>query len=71
LKRTGQARYIPSGRQRDVEKGSGSSSVGSNSGRGGSQGSEMLHSLLAGAAPEQQKEILGEHLYMLVHKLKA
>ncbi|KAG4916402.1 hypothetical protein JHK87_053959 [Glycine soja] len=63
--RTGQARYIPSGRQRDVEKGSGSSSVGSNSGRGGSQGSEMLHSLLAGAAPEQQKEILGEHLYML------
>ncbi|KAH1078540.1 hypothetical protein AAZX31_19G173800 [Glycine max] len=67
---TQQARYIPSGRQRDVEKGSGSSSVGSNSGRGGSQGSEMLHSLLAGAAPEQQKEILGEHLYMLVHKLK-
>ncbi|KHN18709.1 Putative polyadenylate-binding protein, partial [Glycine soja] len=67
--RTGQAKYLPSGRQRDMEKGSGSSSSGSNSGRG-SQGSEMLHSMLAGAAPEQQKEILGEHLYMLVHKLK-
>lgn len=66
--RTGQAKYIPSGRQRDMEKGYGSSSGGLNS--GGSQGSEMLHSLLAGAAPEQQKEILGEHLYMLVQKLK-
>ncbi|RDX99715.1 Polyadenylate-binding protein 7, partial [Mucuna pruriens] len=61
--RTGQAKYIPSIRQRDMEKGSGSSSGGSIS--GGSQGSEMLHSMLAGAAPEQQKEILGEHLYML------
>ncbi|KAK7396620.1 hypothetical protein VNO78_17753 [Psophocarpus tetragonolobus] len=67
--RTGQAKYIPGGRQRDMDKGSGSSSGGSNSGRG-SQGSEMLHSMLAGAAPEQQKEILGEHLYMLVQKLK-
>ncbi|KAL2345150.1 hypothetical protein Fmac_006435 [Flemingia macrophylla] len=60
--RAGQAKYMPSGRQRDMEKGSGSSSGGSNSG-GGSP--EMLHSMLAGAAPEQQKEILGEHLYML------
>ncbi|KAL9332029.1 hypothetical protein ACSQ67_001639 [Phaseolus vulgaris] len=62
--RTGQPKYISSGRKRDMEKGS-----GSNSGRG-CQGPEMLHSLLAGAAPEQQKEILGEHLYMLVQKLK-
>ncbi|XP_022634969.1 polyadenylate-binding protein 7 isoform X2 [Vigna radiata var. radiata] len=67
--RTGQLKYIPNGRQREMEKGSGSSSATSNSGRG-SQGPEMLHSFLAGAAPEQQKEILGEHLYMLVQKLK-
>ncbi|MCI07719.1 polyadenylate-binding protein 7-like, partial [Trifolium medium] len=33
-------------------------------------GSEVLHSMLANATPEQQKEILGEHLYMLVQKLK-
>ncbi|KAI4349059.1 hypothetical protein L6164_009704 [Bauhinia variegata] len=67
--RTGQAKYVPSGRQREVERGSGVSSTGSNSG-GGSQGSEMLHSMLAAAAPEQQKQILGEHLYPLVQKLK-
>ncbi|CAJ1890077.1 unnamed protein product [Sphenostylis stenocarpa] len=67
--RTGQPKYIPSGRQRDIEKASGSSSADSNSGRG-SHGPEMLHSLLAGADPEQQKDILGEHLYMLVQKLK-
>ncbi|XP_027349521.1 polyadenylate-binding protein 7-like [Abrus precatorius] len=65
--RTGQAKYIPNGR-REMEKGSGFSSGGSYS--GASQGSEILHSMLAAAAPEQQKEILGEHLYMLVHKLK-
>ncbi|KAK7337156.1 hypothetical protein VNO77_17717 [Canavalia gladiata] len=68
--RTGQARYIPGGRQLEMEKGSGFLSGGSNTG-GGSQGSEMLHSMLAAAAaPEQQKEILGEHLYMLIQKLK-
>ncbi|GAU15989.1 hypothetical protein TSUD_338600, partial [Trifolium subterraneum] len=67
--RTGQAKYIPGGRHREMEKGSGFSCSGSNSG-GGSQGSEVLHSMLANATPEQQKEILGEHLYMLVQKLK-
>ncbi|KAJ1378332.1 RNA-binding domain superfamily [Sesbania bispinosa] len=67
--RTGQAKYVPSGRQREMEKGSGFSSGGPNSG-GGSQGSEVLHNMLAAAPPEQQKEILGEHLFMLVHKFK-
>ena len=56
-----QHKYITSGRQCELEKGFGR----------GSHGPEMLHSLLAGAAPVQQKEILGEHLYMLVHELKA
>lgn len=32
----------------------------------GAEGSEMLSSLLAAAPPEQQKHILGEHLYPLV-----
>ncbi|KAF7804371.1 polyadenylate-binding protein 7-like [Senna tora] len=36
----------------------------------GGHGSEMLHSMLTAATPEQQKQILGEHLYPLVHKLK-
>ncbi|XP_004494108.1 polyadenylate-binding protein 7 [Cicer arietinum] len=67
--RTGQAKYVPSGRHRDMEKGSGFSSGGSNSG-GSSQGTGVLHSMLANATPEQQKDILGEHLYMLVQKLK-
>ncbi|KAK2364248.1 polyadenylate-binding protein [Trifolium repens] len=67
--RTGQAKYVPGGRHREMEKGSGFSCSGSNSG-GGAQGSEVLHSMLANATPEQQKEILGEHLYMLVQKLK-
>ncbi|XP_045794098.1 polyadenylate-binding protein 7-like [Trifolium pratense] len=67
--RTGQAKYVPGGRHREMEKGSGFSCSGSNSG-GGAQGSEVLHSMLANASPEQQKEILGEHLYMLVQKLK-
>ncbi|KAK7284949.1 hypothetical protein RJT34_19703 [Clitoria ternatea] len=67
--RSGQIKYIPSGYQHEMEKGSGFLSAGSNSGEL-SPGSEILHSMLAAAAPEQQKEILGEHLYMLVQKLK-
>lgn len=70
LQRTGQAKYKASGRQHEMEKGSEFSSSGSNP-IGGSQGSEVLHSMLAAATPEQQKEILGEHLYMLVQKLKV
>lgn len=62
--RTGQAKYVPSGRHREMEKGSGLSSSG------GSLGPEVLHSMLANATPEQQKEMLGEHLYMLVQKIK-
>ncbi|XP_061352407.1 polyadenylate-binding protein 7 [Gastrolobium bilobum] len=67
--RTGQAKYVPSGRLREMEKGSGFSSAGSNSG-GGSQGLEMLHSMLASATPQLQKDILGEHIYLIVEKLK-
>ncbi|XP_050910491.1 polyadenylate-binding protein 7 isoform X2 [Lathyrus oleraceus] len=67
--KTRQAKYVPSGRPQEMEKGSGFISGGSNSGRG-SQVSEMLHLMVANATPEQQKEILGEHLYMLVQKIK-
>ncbi|XP_050380378.1 polyadenylate-binding protein 7 [Argentina anserina] len=64
--RSGQPKYVPNGRQRDMNKGSGiSNSVG-----GGSQGPEMLSSMLAAASPEQQKQILGERLFPLVHKHK-
>ncbi|KAG0477333.1 hypothetical protein HPP92_014174 [Vanilla planifolia] len=35
------------------------------------QGMEMLSSMLAAAPPEQQKQMLGERLFPLVHKLKA
>ncbi|XP_028789635.1 polyadenylate-binding protein 7-like [Neltuma alba] len=66
--RAGPTKYVPSGRQPEMEKASGVSSVGSSSVV--SSGSEMLHSMLAAATLEQQKQILGEHLYPLVHKLK-
>lgn len=68
--RTGQPKYVPNGRQRDMNKGSGVSSTASNSVGGGSQGPEMLSSMLAAASPEQQKQILGERLFPLVHKHK-
>lgn len=71
FQRTGQAKYVPNGRQRDMNKGSGVSTNASNSVGGGSQGPEMLSSMLAAASPEQQKQILGEHLYPLVHKHKV
>ena len=57
--------YVPSGHQHEMEKGSGVSSSG------GSQGSEVLHSMLATAIPEQQKQIIGEFLYPLIKKLKV
>ncbi|KAJ7972296.1 Polyadenylate-binding protein [Quillaja saponaria] len=66
--RTGQVKYA-NGRQRETDKNIGVSSAGSNS-PGGTQGSEMLHSKLAAATPDQQKQILGEHLYPLVQKHK-
>ncbi|XAR69680.1 hypothetical protein NMG60_11001372 [Bertholletia excelsa] len=63
--RTAQVRYVPNGRLREMNKGSGvPSSVGSESER-----SEML-STLAAAPPEQQKQMLGEQLYPLVEKHK-
>lgn len=71
LQRTGQPKYVPNGRQRDMNKGSGVSSTASNSVGGGSQGPEMLSSMLAAASPEQQKQILGERLFPLVHKHKV
>ncbi|MED6182125.1 hypothetical protein PIB30_025678 [Stylosanthes scabra] len=59
-----QAIFFLGGHRHVMEKGSGISSSG------GSQGSEMLHSMLATAIPEQQKQILGERLYPLIKKLK-
>ncbi|XVF07779.1 hypothetical protein REPUB_Repub06bG0169200 [Reevesia pubescens] len=66
--RAGQAKYVPNGRAREVNKGSGVPAAASNSVAAVSQGSEMLSSMLAAASPEQQKTILGERLYPLVQK---
>ncbi|XVE96547.1 hypothetical protein REPUB_Repub02eG0232000 [Reevesia pubescens] len=66
--RAGQAKYVPNGRAREVNKGSGVPPAASNSVAAVSQGSEMLSSMLAAASPEQQKTILGERLYPLVQK---
>ncbi|KDP29218.1 hypothetical protein JCGZ_16607 [Jatropha curcas] len=68
--RTGQAKYVPNGRTREVGKGSGVSSTVLNSLGPVSEGSEMLSSMLAAASPEEQKQILGERLYPLVQKHK-
>ncbi|KAF1880979.1 hypothetical protein Lal_00023009 [Lupinus albus] len=65
---TGQTKYVTSGHHGEMAKGSEFTSGASNYG-GGSQGSEMLHSMLSAAPPNQQKQILGEHLYELVKKL--
>ncbi|CAK8568719.1 unnamed protein product [Lathyrus sativus] len=67
--KTKQAKYVPSGRPHEMEKRSGFSSGCSNPGRG-LQVSEMLPLMVAKSTPEQRKEILGEHLYMLVQKIK-
>ena len=56
-------KYVPNGRPHDMSKGSGVPSSASTSNGTGSQGSEMLSSMLAAASPDQQKQILGEHLY--------
>ncbi|KAI8563197.1 hypothetical protein RHMOL_Rhmol03G0094000 [Rhododendron molle] len=68
--RSGQVRYVPNGRVREMSKGSGISSSVTNSVGTGSEGSDMLSSKLSAAPPEQQKQILGERLYPLVHKQK-
>ena len=69
--RTAQTKYVPNGRQRELNKGSGVSSTASNSVAAGPQGSEMLSSMLAAASPDQRKQILGERLYPLVLKQKV
>ncbi|WRX25410.1 RNA recognition motif domain - like 10 [Theobroma cacao] len=66
--RVGQAKYVPNGRGREVNRGSGVPPAASNSVAAVSQGSETLSSMLAAASPEQQKTILGERLYPLVQK---
>lgn len=68
MQRGGQAKYVPNGRAREVNKGSRVPPAASNSVAAVSQGSEMLSSMLAAASPEQQKTILGERLYPLVQK---
>ncbi|KAE8664167.1 Polyadenylate-binding protein 7 [Hibiscus syriacus] len=65
---TGQAKYVPNGRARELNKGSDAAPGGSNSVSALTQGSEMLSSMLSAASPEQQKAILGERLYPLVLK---
>ncbi|KAE9590885.1 hypothetical protein Lalb_Chr20g0112331 [Lupinus albus] len=67
---TGQTKYVTSGHHGEMAKGSEFTSGASNYG-GGSQGSEMLHSMLSAAPPNQQKQILGEHLYELTRGLEA
>uniref|UniRef100_A0A1D1XFF2 Polyadenylate-binding protein n=1 Tax=Anthurium amnicola TaxID=1678845 RepID=A0A1D1XFF2_9ARAE len=58
-----QGKYMPNG---PVNNGSGVLSAASNSG-----GMEMLSSMLAAATPQQQKQMLGEHLFPLVQKHKS
>lgn len=62
---------MPNGRVREMSKGSGISSSVTSSVGTGSEGSDMLSSKLSAAPPEQQKQILGERLYPLVHKHKV
>ncbi|CAN4118150.1 unnamed protein product [Withania somnifera] len=66
----GQIKYVPNGRTCDMNQGSFVSNAGSIAVGSVADGSEMLSTLLAAAAPEQQKQILGEHLYPLVSKHK-
>ncbi|CAK9140445.1 unnamed protein product [Ilex paraguariensis] len=68
--RSGQVKYVPNGRLRDMNKGSGVSTAASNSAGSGAEGSEMLSSMLAAASPDKQKRILGERLYPLVNQHK-
>ncbi|KAG0477313.1 hypothetical protein HPP92_014154 [Vanilla planifolia] len=60
-----QAKYASNGIHRDTNNGL-LLSASTNP-----QGMEMLSSMLAAAPPEQQKQMLGERLFPLVHKLKA
>lgn len=66
LQRYVQTKNIPNERQRDMNNGLVVSPNASDL-----QGTEMLSSMLAAAAPQQQKQILGEHLFPLVEKRKV
>ncbi|KAF3613771.1 Polyadenylate-binding protein 7 [Capsicum annuum] len=68
--RGGQVKYVPNGRTRDMTRGSLVSNAGPVAVGSVAESPEMLSSLLAAAAPEQQKQILGERLYPLVIKHK-
>ncbi|MBA0591472.1 hypothetical protein Gorai_020147 [Gossypium raimondii] len=61
---TGQAKSVPNGQAREVNKGPGGGAAAAAL----TQGTEMLSSMLAAASPEQQKTILGERLYPLIQK---
>ncbi|PIA54879.1 hypothetical protein AQUCO_00901051v1 [Aquilegia coerulea] len=63
-------KYMTNGRSREWNNVSAVSSAAYNSAGPGSEGLEMLSSMLAAASPQQQKQILGERLYPLVEKLK-
>lgn len=69
LQGAGHARYVPNGRSREVNKGTTTSSVPTNS--DGTEGLEMLSSRLAAASPAQQKQMLGDRLFPLVNQLKV
>ncbi|KAG8479872.1 hypothetical protein CXB51_029596 [Gossypium anomalum] len=60
----GQAKSVPNGQAREVNKGSGGGAAAAAL----TQGTEILSSMLAAASPEQQKTILGERLYPLIQK---
>ncbi|OVA17902.1 RNA recognition motif domain [Macleaya cordata] len=67
--RTGHAKYVPNGRQHEMNNGSAVPSSASNA--AASQGGlEMLSSMLAAASPQHQKQMLGEYLYPLVQNLE-
>ncbi|XP_017629884.1 polyadenylate-binding protein 7-like [Gossypium arboreum] len=61
---TGQAKSVPNGQAREMNKGSGGGAAAAAL----TQETEILSSMLAAASPEQQKTILGERLYPLVQK---
>ncbi|KAH9674927.1 polyadenylate-binding protein 7 [Citrus sinensis] len=66
----GQSKYVPNGRIRELNKGSGVSLGTFNSGGVMARKPDMLNGMLAAPSPEQQKQILGERLYPLVEKHK-
>ncbi|KAG6580648.1 Polyadenylate-binding protein 7, partial [Cucurbita argyrosperma subsp. sororia] len=67
---TGQVKYVPNARPCERNQTSGVSAAAFNSAGDVSQGSQILSSILSSSPPDQQKQILGEHLYPLVQKCK-